>query len=358
MPIVGLSRPEDVDPRFIEIGRLRKGAAKNGNRPGADLSFFRYVPNVRYQESAKVFAELYGKEPTELEVYFPLNEMDRVFSSWREAYTSNRMCKLRCDGARWHDWIEGDRHFHSEAGRECELDYRDTENGCPKCPCRYSGRLSVYLKPMWKAGQIGLVTVITSSINDIAHLASKLVQWEPLTGKPFTLWRAPERIGVPINGERRAKDSNLLHLELADEWMKQSYALAERQASAQLAAPIKRIEPPAEMPPDEPPYDETLAGDDPFLQEGDYSGAPPDETTYADLREEQESDVTFIAPPDTLTEKNLIDLAVKHLPEYENVGTVMTAMLQLYGRTWRESTDDWNAQGAWQQLQEHARSDQ
>jgi len=275
MPINGLSDRGSVDPRFQEIGRLRKGAEKpSGNRPGRDLSYFRYVPGSRHLESANVFRQLYGAEPTSLEVYFPFDTMERVFSSWREAYGQNRLCKLRCDGARWHDWIEGDRHYHSEAGRECELHYRDSENRCPDCPCQYSGKLSVILEPMWERDQIGLVTVITSSINDIANLAAKLVQWEPLTGKAFVLWRAAERIGVPIKGKRAGKDSDLLHLELRKDFLVGTYQAAKLQAQARLAGPSvipAQIEASAEPPPDLD-YDGELIEGDPFL-EGEASAA-------------------------------------------------------------------------------------
>lgn len=342
MPIAGLSNREAVDPRFVEIGRLRKGAEKQGNQPGKDLSYFRYVANSRYPKSAEVFAGIYGDEPTELEVFFPHDEMERVFSSWREAYGQNRLCKLRCDGARWHDWIEGDRHYHSEAGRECDLDCRDSENKCPKCPCQYSGRLSVILKPMWKAGQIGLVTVLTSSINDIAHLAAKLVQWEPLTGKPFTLWRAPERIGVPIKGQRAAKDSDLLHLELTDEWMQGMFALAQGRAQAQLLAPTAQYD--ESLPFDEEPisdYDAEYIGPEEFRPEVEEEGAGP-----AGL-------VEHVAAPGDLNRKNIVEKAIAWLPAYTNAGQVKQAMLALYGARWERSRD-WELEEAWFQLQDHA----
>jgi hypothetical protein len=292
MPITGLSDRASLDPRFKEVGRLRKGAAKQGNRPGADLDYLRYVPDSQHLESAVVFEELYGPEPTELEVYFPFDQMERVFSSWREEYGQNRICKLRCDGARWHDWIEGDRHRHSEQGVECPKEYRDTENRCPLCPLAYSGRLSVILKPMWLKDQIGLITVMTSSINDIANLAAKLVQWEPLRGKPFRLWRETERIGVPIKGKRAARDSPLLHLELAKEWFLLEFHSSESRAYEQLSAPVhvaligdgehepQRVYEETEPPPmdgdftDEPPYAEAQDPGEPTVVE-----VPPEHTS-------------------------------------------------------------------------------
>ena len=129
MPIKGLSDRDSVDPRFKEIGRLRKGGEKKGNRPGADLEYFRFVPNNERQDIAEAFYTAYGETPTHLEVYFPFDRMERVFSSYREAYGQNRLCKLRCDGENWIDWIEKDRHYHSAQGRPCTLDCKDVEKG-------------------------------------------------------------------------------------------------------------------------------------------------------------------------------------------------------------------------------------
>ena len=309
MPIIGLSNREVLDPRFKEIGRIRKGAPKSGNRPGRDLKYFRYVPDSRHQESAKVFEDIYGKEPRSLEIHFALNYVEQVFGSWREAYGTNRLCKLRCDGARWHDWIEGDRHCHSEAGRECDLDYRDTDSRCPTCPLSYVGRLSVILKPMWEKGQIGMVTVITTSVNDIAHVAAKLVQWEPLSGQPFTLWRETERIGAPIDGQRKGIDSDLLHLELAESQLLLEFGAMERRAQARLWAPeqatVAQIAASNDAPPDLD-YDGELIDDDEFLREGDFHGAPKDADAADDLKADDEAEAErdaaietppFLVPP-------------------------------------------------------------
>lgn len=243
MPIKGLSDRDSVDPRFKEIGRLRKGGEKKGNRPGEDLEYFRFVPNNNRQDVSDAFREAYGEAPTHLEVYFPFDRMERVFSSYREAYGQNRLCKLRCDGENWIDWIEGDRHHHSAQGRPCDLDCKDVENKCPKCPCGYYGRLSVILPELWFAGKIGLVTVLTTSINDIAALSAKLVQWEPLTKKPFTLWRAPERIGVPIQGKRAAVEKSLLHLELKEEQLIAAFLEAQEQERPMLTQGAEWPEP-------------------------------------------------------------------------------------------------------------------
>ena len=319
MPIQGLSDRGSVDPRFKEIGRIRKGASKSGNRPGADLDHFRYVPDSGHQESAAVFERLYGKEPKSLEVFFPFNEMERVFSSWREAYGQNRLCKLRCDGARWHDWVDGDRHYHSAQGRECELKERDTENRCPNCPLAYSGRLSVILRPMWENGQIGLITVLTSSINDIGYLSGKLVTYEPLAGKPFTLWRETERIGVPIQGKRAGKDSDLLHLELSEERLLLEFEAARRQSIAMIAASIQpdpESYGEAEFEDAPTDYDEAIVEGDPFLN---GTPAEPESAPPAHQWTLAEADALFKWTRNTLVITDahvLASLGVEKLSEY------------------------------------------
>jgi len=304
MPIKGLSDRDSVDPRFKEIGRLRKGAPKSGNRVGADLEYFRFVPDGDRADVLRAFYDAYGKEPTHLQVFFPFDTMERNFSSWREAYGQNRICKLRCDGERWRDWVEGDRHYHSRDGQECTFDYRDSENECPKCPCAFAGRLSIILPDLWYAGFVGLVTVITSSKNDIATIASKLTQYEPLTGRPFVLWREPERVGVPINGKRAAKDMSLLHLELTEERLLLEFNAARERSRAQLVANVPNDEPVVDMPGDDPPdldYDGELIEGDEFLA-GDYRGASPTPETREVLREEAERDSAVEAQRDAETE--------------------------------------------------------
>jgi len=284
MPIQGLSTRDVIQPRFRNLGKLRKGGEKSGNRPGADLDHFRFVPDNGRADILQAFVDAYGEKPERLEVYFPYPTMEENFRSWREDYGANHLCKLRCDGARHHDWIQGDRHYHSEEGRECTFKCRDTENRCPECPLGYYGYLDVILPGMWYHGQVGLVTVLTTSINDIATLSAKLVQWEPLTNKPFVLWRQFRTIGVPIKGERRAKDVSLIYLELTEEQMAEAF-LGAREQHEMLPESVNVAEF-GDDPPDLD-YDGELIEGDPFL-DGDYHGAQMDADAREDLKEDDE----------------------------------------------------------------------
>lgn len=234
MAIKGVSDRNSVAPRFKVIGKLKKGSPKENGRVGADLDYFRFDSNDPLVLQA--FEGIYGPEPRRLDVYLPYRNMEDNFSSWRELYGQNGLCKVRCDGENWVDWIDGPRHYHGE--RPCTWEFRDPASRCPGCPLQPVGRLSVILPEMWHAGHIGLVTVETHSWNDIANLSSKLVQWEPLTGKPFTLWREDTRIGVPIKDKRAAVEKSLIYVELTNDYLVALLRDAQRKALEDVNLPL------------------------------------------------------------------------------------------------------------------------
>ena len=43
MPIKGLTDRKSLKPRLPSLGKLRKGAEKTANKPGADLAYFRFT---------------------------------------------------------------------------------------------------------------------------------------------------------------------------------------------------------------------------------------------------------------------------------------------------------------------------
>ena len=88
MPIRGLT---DRPASFPEIGSVRKGAPKEPNRPGADLKYFRVEFDEREQAAAKIFSVSYPDQPTELNIWFPFNDVDRNFEAWREAYVAGAL---------------------------------------------------------------------------------------------------------------------------------------------------------------------------------------------------------------------------------------------------------------------------
>ena len=234
MPIHGVSTRESLDPRFKSLGKLRKGGPKRSGQFGADLDHFRFTsedPAV-----VQAFYQAYGEKPSELVVFMPYDQMERNFSSWRELYGQNGLVKIRCDGENWVDWLDGPRHCHGYL--PCPETFLDPDNRCPDCPLKPVGRLEVIVPELWKAGYIGLVTVETHSWNDIAHLAGKLAQYEPLRGKPFTLWREMTTIGAPNEktGKRMAVTKPLVCIELTNERLVEELEAAQRRSLAQVQA--------------------------------------------------------------------------------------------------------------------------
>ena len=195
MPIKGLSTREDTTARFKVIGKLRKGEPKQSNgQMGADLAdYFRFTSDD--PEIVRTFYGIYGDKPNHIDFYLPFDHEEANFSSWRELYGTNGLVKRRCDGEHWQNWIDGMRYMRGQ--KLCELECKDTPNRCPGCPMTSIGRLSIILEPMWRAGYIGLITVLTSGINDIGEISSRLVQHEPLAGKEFELYRETRKIGAP-----------------------------------------------------------------------------------------------------------------------------------------------------------------
>src|SRR5512139_2981369 len=97
MPIVGLT---DRGLAFPEIGQIRKGAKKSGNRPGEDLTFFRVEFDEREKKAADEFVRTYGAQPQAIRIILPFNEIERMWDAWLEAYTAGRMV-ARADGEKY-----------------------------------------------------------------------------------------------------------------------------------------------------------------------------------------------------------------------------------------------------------------
>lgn len=232
MPIRGLSTREDAKPSFPNIGKLRKGGPKRQNRPGVDLDHFRFTSDD--PDIVAAFTAAYGEKPATLPIFLLHETMEDCFSSWREEYGQNRLCRLRCDGQFWTKWVDESTVHTGE--RECDRQCRDTEQHCPDCPAAYVGRLEVILRELWEAAFIGVVTMETHSINDIGDISSVLVQNEPLGGKEFLLKRVERRIGVPNKKtkKRMAVTKWLVSLELTRDWVLRELDAAKYRRIAEL----------------------------------------------------------------------------------------------------------------------------
>lgn len=213
MPIRGLT---DRGASFPRIGTLRKGAPKEGNRPGADLHHFRFDSDDAAATAA--FADAYGDEPNYISVYLPYATTGENFEAWQEEWSAASL-KHRCDGVTCQRWLMPDGKYSTD----------------PKpCPgnCKPAGRLMVIVPELKR---FAYVTVLTTSIHDIMELQANLEATEALRGDlrgiPFILVRKPRQISTPrTDGKRARVEKWLLSIEPAPAWVGLQLQAMERAA--------------------------------------------------------------------------------------------------------------------------------
>lgn len=214
-------------PRPTRIGVLRKGERKpaQGNRPGRDLDRFRFDPEAGDPALLEAFAAAYP-DGNDIEVYLPYQTADENFEAWQEEWTASQL-KHRCDGV----------HVYERDQRTGEL--HDTGRPCPG-GCKQVGRLTVIVPALISgASRFGFVTVLTTSIYDIAELSQALAYYEMLAGGdlrgiPFVLSRREREVSVPMNGKRARVTKHLIFIEPSQRWVSNRLEAARRAA---LAAP-------------------------------------------------------------------------------------------------------------------------
>ena len=243
MPIIGLT---DRGLAFPELGHIRKGAKKTGNKPGADLTYFRVEFDEREQKAEQEFRRLYGNEPSAIRIVLPFNEIERMWDAWLEAYTAGRMI-ARSDGERYIYLID------CNTGKLLVKNGIDIATGQPrpyvegepagyymrqdgrKEPvfCKPSGRLKVIIPELARAAYM---TVLTTSIHDIANISDQLRAFQTLNagriaGIPLILRRRPKRISTPnADGTRARRVKWLLSIEADPDWVKMALHDTKRLA--------------------------------------------------------------------------------------------------------------------------------
>lgn len=214
MPIEGLSTDELSFPR---IGKLRKGEAKKDDRPGKDLTYFRFTS----EDPALVdrFREIYGPEPREIHVILPFRTKAENWSDWKEAWKAGGMLH-RCTGTR------------TVIFRQKDGSYCDDPKKQIACPggCKEVGRLSIIIPEF---ARLAFVTVETHSKLDIIEINRNLNMlqflYDDLRKVPMVLRREKRMVSCPIEGRRVRQEKWLLHIEADPEWVARRLA-ADRAA--------------------------------------------------------------------------------------------------------------------------------
>lgn len=189
---------------------LRKGAPKEGNKPGRELPYFRVDWRPGYEGLARVFEHLYGPQPDRIGGLRLIGE--HPFQFFYETWHGNATLKARHDGRafikRW-------------AGAE---GYDFTPVPVDQYPtlaaeCSPVGRLFFWLPALAaETFEIGKFIAITTSINDCAGLYSYVEMLRlsrlPLYDLDFEVYREGRNFTVPVNGKPSVVTKHMIRLRV------------------------------------------------------------------------------------------------------------------------------------------------
>ena len=213
MPIVGLTHQL---PAFPRIGELRKGDVKGNNRPGKNLTYFRFTSTD--SDALQTFRAAYGNEPRHVNCYLPYPTTDENFEAWIEEWGAGSL-KWRGDGQNLVLW-------------QTPQDTYSTEPKAQPHGGKQIGRLKMIVPELKR---MAYVTALTTSVNDIMELHANLSAYEALrgslTGIPFILSRIPREISTPgKDGKRMRREEWLLHIEAQPAWVQAQLGAMRMQA--------------------------------------------------------------------------------------------------------------------------------
>jgi hypothetical protein len=231
MPIIGLT---DRAASFPQIGILRKGAAKAGNRPGADLDHFRF--DADDEQAAQDFVAAYGLTPRAIRIYLPFDTADENLSAWKEHWVAGGLVR-RCDGETCILQQRPGGKGYDQTPHPCVCTTMPPDS---KDRCKPVGRLKVIIPELKR---LAYVTALTTSIHDIKNLSEQLRALEGvrggLRGIPMILSRIEREISMPgPDGKRVRRAKWLLALEAAPHWVSLQLQAQERAALPSGDAPL------------------------------------------------------------------------------------------------------------------------
>lgn len=240
MPITGLTNRE---LGFPVIGKIRKGAQKQRKTRkdgseyetfGQELTYFRFDLVEGEEDTAAELERIYGKEPKAIRVLFPFNEIDRVWSAWKVAFTAGTMLG-KSDGAFVNFLQDNKGNVIVRNGINLETGHPHPHPANNVAGYDYKGKAiefenSGILKVMlWDLPRAAYLEVVTGSDNDIANIDSQLRAFlndtfsgGRLAGIPFILRRVPRMISTPGNNKdepRARRKKYLINIEVDPDWI-------------------------------------------------------------------------------------------------------------------------------------------
>lgn len=270
--IKGMTDRPSVQPRLPVIGRLRKGTSEEREGKGGrkykvpvDLDYFLFTSDN--EKVVAAFREVYGDQPRLVNVRLPYPSPEENFQTCMEEWRGGGLIH-RCDGHTMSLWLDS-KGLYREEEQPCPYYENpalrvkaDREKGIKANPgCVEVGRLNVIIPELLQAGFVGVVTLVTTAVNDILNINNTLwaVAEEQseyhrdlgrdertnLRGILWQLRRVPEAISTPGDGGGRVRRVKwLVKIEPAPDWALLQLEMARRAELPQLEAPAWQPQPP------------------------------------------------------------------------------------------------------------------
>ena len=257
MPILDLQ--QDAGARLKRAGIIRLGVKKKSQRTGREHPV--ETPHFVLKD-APGLVEIYGPEPTKLNVWLPFNEVDRNFPAWHQNWVAGGLI-CRGDSQKIEYAVNPDNGEvivkKGQALITGTVDGIKLVTGHPvKCPglahdlyprcqnCRPNALLVVMIREL---PRLAYYQIATSSKHNVVNLTGQMKWFREnagrLQGIPFVLERRLDNISTPSgkNGKRVRRDKYLLHLEADPEYVEAVFA----DMSARALPSTQRMAIPAEV---------------------------------------------------------------------------------------------------------------
>ena len=309
MSIKGLT---DRDLAFPQIGNVRKGDKSGTNGAPKDLTYFKIDFDEKETEAIAAFKAAYPEHPTEINIFLPFNEIEKMWDPFCEAYTAGRMV-ARSDGETFLFLVDlptGELLVRDGVNIKTGKPepHRDVIGIAGKTPikCRPVGRLKVIIPELKR---LAYLVVHTTSVIDIRNLSAQLAGIQAINGGriigiPLVLKRRPQSISVPKpDGTHVRMTKYMLSIEADPRWVSAKLAQLGRMALPDgYRPPLEKVEEPVEADYTE---DESEDGDD--QPEGDTpveTGTPPVENTPVEEAPKEATKAEEPAPEQVVAEAN------------------------------------------------------
>jgi len=205
--------------RIHPIGKLFKGAPKEGNRPGKNLDYFRFVPmGTMSDRLGEIWDHHYGETPNEIRIFFKHDDIDHLIDDWYTEFATGGLLKTRCDGETITEWRDDRGVFHLNEPKPCRAP--NNPKGCDKC--KAGALIKFGVSEFRYHGYSGNVEISTTSINDIIFLKAQLQEIAEelkmvntsLKFAPLVLSRSPRVITKTTSAKQFRGEESLLYISV------------------------------------------------------------------------------------------------------------------------------------------------